>query len=156
MSVAITLLYILIWNSYNSESKEINTVEILGETNIEKMSDSLVNLTLVAVYPEAAAYAYDNMFTIQLVFLVVLDQNITDFRIYDLYIEFHSWDWSMVCGGYPPSEYQSDFYRHSESGNTTPYFANFSIVIRSGRRPPSYSANFLYFADAWKFFQKFD
>ena len=147
MSAAITLPYILIWNSYNSENREINTVKILGETSIEKMSDSLVNLTLIAIYPKAAVYAYDNMFTIQLVFLVALDPNITDFRIYDLHVEFRNWDWSIVCIGYSPTEYQSDFYRHSQIGNMPPYFTDLSIVVRSGRWPPSYAANLLYFAD---------
>jgi len=138
ISIAVTVPYVLTWTSYNSQVREMNFVSMSGETHIQNMSKSLVNITLVAVYPKVAVHTTYHAFKVQLVFLITLDPSITDFRIeHDEVIEFRSSDWSYAYVGWPPHDFQSNFYR-SEIEGITPYFVNATVEMTCGQSPISY------------------
>jgi hypothetical protein len=133
ISTAVTVPYVLTWSSCNSRVREMNFVNMPGETYVENMSKSLVNITLVAVYPKVAVHTTYHVFKAQLIFLVKLHPSITDFRIaHAQVIEFRSLDWSRRYVGWPPHDFQSNFYRNSEIGGITPYFVNATIEMTSG------------------------
>jgi len=138
ISAAATVPYVLTWTSYDSQIREMNFVSMSGETYIQNMSESLASITLVAVYPKVAVHTTYHVFKVQLIFLITLGPSITHFRIdNDEIIEFRSSDWSCIYVGWPPQDFQSDFYRQSETGGIASYFVNTTVEMTSGK-PVSY------------------
>lgn len=143
ISITVTVPYVLTWTNYNSQIREMNFVNMSGETYIQNMSKPLVNITLVAVYPKVALHTTYHVFKAQLIFLITLDPSITDFRIdNDEIMEFRSSDWNHVYVGWPPQDFQSNFYRFSEIGEITSYFVNATVEMTSGK-PVSYPWSYL-------------
>jgi hypothetical protein len=140
LSIATTLPYVLAWWSFNTQSRETNVVEVSGETYTEGELNSLVNITLIAVYPKAAFEARSNMFAMHLVFIVRLDSNITEFICDEIRANFYSVNWTYGYFGWKKLSFSTgilvDFYRRDNRGEIAPFLANLSMDINSGRWPP--------------------
>ena len=117
---AATIPYFLAWMSFCSQSAETNIVNVRGVTYMEGEQTSLINITLIAVYPKAAVEAYSDMFTIHLV--------------------FRSLNWTYVYYGWENLSFQSgtlvDFHHIDNKGSIPLFFANVSMNIDSGQWPP--------------------
>jgi len=137
---AATIPYFLAWMSFCSQSAETNIVNVRGVTYMEGEQTSLINITLIAVYPKAAVEAYSDMFTIHLVFLVSLDSNITEFICNEIQVDFRSLNWTYVYYGWENLSFQSgtlvDFHHIDNKGSIPLFFANVSMNIDSGQWPP--------------------
>lgn len=140
LSIATTVPYVLAWWSFNTQSRETNVVEVSGETYTEGEPNSLVNITLIAMYPKATLEARSNMFVMHVFFLVVLDSNITEFICDEIRANFYSVNWTY---GYLGSKRLSfwtgtlvDFYRRDNRGEIVPFVANLSMDIDPGQWPP--------------------
>lgn len=155
MSASVTVPYLSVWNSYNMESREMNVVAVRGEAIGEGLANTVANATLIAAYPKASINAYSNVFTLQLIFFVELETHVTSFHVSEEPVLFYSKDWNYSFIGYFPRHFQSDFRRYSSSGNIAPFFANYSMTLLSGRWPPIYASNPLYFAGTVQVSAKF-
>jgi hypothetical protein len=153
LSTAITVPYVLSWWSFNLQSRETNVVEVSGETYTEGEPDSLVNITLIAVYPRAALEARSNMFVMHLVFFARLNSNITEFICDEIQADFRSINWTYTYFGRKSLSFWTgtlvDFYHHDNRGEIGPFLGNLSINIDSGRWPPFYQdvSHLLYLTD---------
>ena len=153
LSTVITVPYVLAWWSFNTQSRETNVVEVSGETYTEGELDSLVNITLIAVYPRAALEARSNMFVVHLVFFVRLDSNITEFICDEIQADFRSINWTYTYFGQKSLSFWRgtlvDFYHRDNRGEIGPFLANLSMDIDPGRWPPFYQdvSHLLYLTD---------
>lgn len=158
LSVAITAPYVFAWWNFNSQSRELNVVNVSGESLLvdEDKPTSLVNITLVAVYPKAVVEAASNMFFVQLVSLVSLDSNITEFVCDEVEANFRSSEGTDEYFGLTTLSFSTgtlvDFYRSKNEGNIAPFPANASIPIHSGRWPPfpQDASHMLYLTDQFE------
>lgn len=142
LSIAVTVPYVIAWWNLSSESREINVVNVEGETYTESGEDhsSLVNVTLISVYPKAAIEARSNMFVMHLAFLVFLDSSITEFICDEIETRFRSLHRNYEYYGSKTLSFWTgtlaNFYRKDDGGNIAPFSANVSITVRSARWPP--------------------
>ena len=152
----ITFPYASAWQSFSNESKKVNTVYVNGETYIWNLwsnnyrKSCLFNVTLVSVYPKAAVEAHYNMFTMQLVFFIVLHPNITEFICDEVRANFRTAQEYYAYAGQKTLSFESgtlvDFYRWNEDGNIAPFSVNDTLVITAGKWPPLQgSTSMLYF-----------
>ena len=143
----ITFPYASAWQSFSNESRKVNTVYVDGEpyiwelgSNYHRKSNHLFNVTLVSVYPKAAVEANDNMFTMQLVFFIVLHPNITEFICDEVRANFRTAQEYCKYIGLRTLSFQLgslvDFYRQNEYGNIIPFSANDTLKIRPASWPP--------------------
>lgn len=104
----------------------MNVVNVHGTTYIDGEQSSLVNITLIAIYPKAAVEAYSDIFAVNLFFLVSLDSNITEFICYDIEVDFRSVNWTYLYYGRETLDVQSgtlvDFHRVDNTGSIAPFF----------------------------------
>jgi hypothetical protein len=144
LSVPLTAVYVSAWWNLGLQSKEMNVVNVLGKTLGVDMNGrtSLVNITMVSVYPKTAVEAYSNMFTVHLVFLLSLNSNITEFIVDEIEVNFRSQNQTYTYFGFETLSFTLgtlvDFFRRdSNGGNIAPYSANVSIPVSPGTLPPS-------------------
>jgi hypothetical protein len=137
---AAVLPYVLAWQSFHSMSTEANVINVNGIAYADGEQTSLINVTLIAVYPRAAVEAYSDMFAVDLFFLVSLDSNITEFICYDIEVDFRGVNWTDVYYGWKDLDVQSgtlvDFHHVNNIGNIAPFLVNVSMNIDSGTWPP--------------------
>ena len=142
LSVVPTAPYVTAWWNFGLETKEMNVVNVRGETRVGfgREHSSLVNITLIAVYPKAAVEARSDMFVMHLAFLVILDPNITEFICDDIEVTFRSLNLTYEYYGLKALSFSSgtlvDFYRINSEGNIAPFSTNVSMAIHPGFWPP--------------------
>ena len=155
LSVTVTIPYVLALWSLNHRRREMNVAAVAGETHMHFHPDSLVNITLVAVYPKAAVEERSNMFVVHFVFLIKLDVNIVEFECDKIEINFWSSNWTSDAPTYFGSKTLNHYdrtpenlSRYSASGRIPPFIANVSVDIGAGRWPPHYQGvpNLIYLA----------
>jgi hypothetical protein len=157
MSALMTIPYVFAWSSFNAESREMNVVALKGTTYSDYLPTTMANISLVAAYPKAAVYAQGKVFTLQLVFLVDLDSQITLFRgeVTDIsFLELGSKNPSLIgtlpLAYSPLGVYSSGLVRHGESGHISPFFVNYSATVSVNVWPPAFAPNRLYFTGSYK------
>jgi len=142
LSIVTTVPYTSAWWSFSSQNREMNVVNVSGETILVDggKQTSTVNIALVAVYPKAVIEAHSNMFLMQLAFLVSLDSNITEFICDEIKPNFRSANQTYEYYGFMALSFSMgtlvDFYRSRNEGNIAPFSANASIPINSRSWPP--------------------
>ena len=150
ISTVATVPYVLAWSSYNAESGKSYFVAVKGKTGSGYLPTSMATISLVAVYPKAAAFGYYShtgvtvcMFYLQLVFFVQLDPQVYSF-VPDLTggIYFGSYASPTMIGVAPDVRF-SNFSRLSDNGNIAPYFVNYSIPVGGNQWPQTVTLSYL-------------
>lgn len=157
MSALVTIPYVLAWSSFNALSREMNVVALKGTTYSDYLPTTVANISLVAAYPKAGVYTQGKAFSLQLVFFVVLDPQITWFSgdVTDIFF-FESGSKNPSLIGTLPltygplGVYSSGFDRHSESGHISPFFVNCSAAVSVNLWPPAFASNSLYFTGSYQ------
>jgi len=156
LSSAVTIPYVSAWWNL-LQSREMNVVPALGETHMlmEGVPSSLVNITIIAVYPEAVVESRSRMFVVHLVFYVIVDSNIAEFICDEIEAVFSRSNWSYDYWGHESlgwGENLWDFYHYSSEGKIAPFFANVSIRIDPNSWPPFPQdiSHMLYLADRFE------
>lgn len=142
ISIIITVPYIIAWRNLDIESREVNFLNVRGINHVSNGEDgSLINVTLISMYPKAAVERKSNIFVIRLVFLLSLRFDVTEFICDEVKVKFRRVDGvDILCIGWETISFQTgklvNFYRKSDGGNIAPFTANTSINIQPNRWPP--------------------
>lgn len=141
LSVAVTAPYVVTWRSFDLESREINLVNVKGINYVSHGEDgSLVNVTLISIYPKAVVERISNIFAAQLVFLLSLNPNVIEFICDEIEVKFRSVNGTYEYFGRETLSFTTgtlvNFYRKSDGGNIAPFSENVSIIVDPGQWPP--------------------
>jgi hypothetical protein len=137
LSVGVTVPYLVTWRSLDLESREVNLVNVKGVNYGE--DGSLINVTLISVYPKAAVERSSNIFVVQMVFLLSLNPNVKEFICGWIEVNFRSVTGTDEYSGMNTLDFWTgtlaNFYRWSDRGNIAPFSENVSIIVNSARWP---------------------
>ena len=136
-----TVPYLVTWRSVDLESREVNLVNVKGVNYVSHGEDgSLVNVTLISVYPKAAVERSSNIFVVQMVFTLSMNPNVTEFICDQIEVNFRSVTGTYEYSGMNTLSFTTgalaNFYRQSDGGNIAPFSENVSIIVNSARWPP--------------------
>jgi hypothetical protein len=156
---AVTLPYATAWVSLTDEGQAFHFVHADGETYVWSLGDAashpsraFVNVTCACGWPKAAVEARRDLFSMELVFLVVFHPNVTEFICDEIEVNFRGPGGSTDYYGRQSLSFFTgdlvDFYRSwRDAGHIAPFSANVTLTIDPSSWPPIRSelASMLYF-----------